>query len=98
MARKKTLKDLFNKTNLPITWRSYCAIVLLMGIYYGIILLLPFLLDKEEKTILDLFYTVIAEVPAVVVVYFLIESWGRLPFALTGTACTALAMLVIAVW
>lgn len=73
-------------------------IVLLMMLFVGIILILPFLLDSSEKTILDLSYTVIVEIPAVLVVYFYIDKWGRSRIALTGNICTSISLFSIWFW
>lgn len=48
-------------------------ISLVMLLFSGIILVLPFLLDSSEKTILDLSYTVMVEIPAVLIVYLYID-------------------------
>jgi len=95
---KRSIKDLFNKDNFSITWRSYGMISLLMALYTGIILLIPFLLDKEEKNILHLFYTVIIEIPAVVLVYIFIDDWGRLPIAIGAVSCCLFSMSLVAIW
>ena len=95
---KRSIKDLFNKDNFSITWRSYGMISLMMALYTGIILLIPFLLDKEEKNILHLFYTVIVEIPAVVVVFIFIDDWGRLPIAFGAVSCGIISMALIAIW
>lgn len=61
-------------------------------------LLLPFILAHEEKTLLDYFYITVVEIPAVVIVYLLIDSpkWGgRKNMTIFGTVTQGLSLFVI---
>lgn len=82
---------------MPITWRVN-AIGLITGfVMGGIYMLLPFILDNEKKSILDLFYTVIVEIPATIIVYFLIDYpfWGRIRIVNVGAFFCAVSFGVI---
>lgn len=95
---KKSFKDLFNSENLPITWRAYSMMILMMLLFSGIFLILPFLMDSSSMGLTDMLYTILAEIPAVVIVYLYIDSWGRLPIAIISNSCNALAVFVIWYW
>ncbi|CAK58180.1 unnamed protein product (macronuclear) [Paramecium tetraurelia] len=95
---KKSFKDLFNQENLPITWRAYSLSIIAMLMQSGLYIIIPFLFDEEEKTLLDLFYTVLIEIPAVLLVVCLIDRIGRLPIILIGTVTSAIAIFIIWYW
>ncbi|CAD8202470.1 unnamed protein product [Paramecium octaurelia] len=95
---EKSFKDLFNEENLPITWRAYSLSIISMLIYSGLYIIIPFLFDEEEKTLLDLLYTVLIELPAVLVVVCLIDKIGRLPIILIGTATSMISVFIIWYW
>ncbi|KAM3127307.1 hypothetical protein pb186bvf_020593 [Paramecium bursaria] len=90
--------DLFNEENLPITWRVYLISISTMIVFSGIYLLIPFILSDENKTFLDLFYTVIVEIPAIVIVYYYIDDFGRKPIVLIGSVISSLCLFVIWYW
>ena len=90
--------DLFNEENLPITWRVYLISISTMIVFSGIYLLIPFILSDENKTFLDLFYTVIVEIPAIIIVYYYIDDFGRKPIVLIGSVISSLCLFVIWYW
>lgn len=69
-----------------------------MLMYSGLYIIIPFLFDEEEKTLLDLFYTVIIELPAVLLVVLFIDKIGRLPIILIGTTASIIAVFIIWYW
>ena len=69
-----------------------------MIVFSGIYLLIPFILSDENKTLLDLFYTVIVEIPAIVIVYYYIDELGRKPIVLIGSVISSICLLVIWYW
>ena len=91
-------KDLFNEENLPITWRVYLISISAMIVFSGIYLLIPFILSDENKTLLDLFYTVIVEIPAIIIVYYYIDELGRKPIVLIGSVISSICLFVIWYW
>lgn len=98
MHIKKSFKDLFNDENLPITWRAYSISIISMLMYSGLYIIIPFLFDEEEKTLLDLFYTVLIEFPAVFIVVGLIDKIGRIPIILIGTIFSMISVSTIWYW
>ena len=66
-------------------------------VFAGIYLIVPFILDKESKNLLDLFWTIASEIPAVFLVFFLIDEpkWGRVRIVLIGLLFSAISLAVI---
>ncbi|CAD8179099.1 unnamed protein product [Paramecium pentaurelia] len=95
---QKSFKDLFNQENLPITWRAYLLSIIAMFMQSGLYIIIPFLFDEEEKTLLDLFYTVLIEIPAVLLVVCLIDRIGRLSIILIGTMTSMITVFIIWYW
>lgn len=93
-----SIADLFKGGNLPITWRSYTLMILLSMVFAGVFLILPFVMDDASKGIIDIFYTIVVEIPAVLFVYFFIDYWGRVPIGVLSSFINIFAVLAIWYW
>jgi len=71
--------------------------ILFFFVFAGIYLIVPFILDKESKNLLDLFLTIASEIPAVMIVFFLIDEpqWGRVKIVSAGLFFSILCLSVI---
>lgn len=69
-----------------------------MIVFSGIYLLIPFILSDENRSLLDLFYTVIVEIPAIILVYYYIDEFGRKPIVLIGSFISSIFLFVIWYW
>ena len=71
--------------------------ILFFFVFAGIYLIVPFILDKENKSLLDLFWTTISEIPAVFLVLYLIDfpSIGRVKIITMGILASAVCLAVI---
>jgi hypothetical protein len=71
--------------------------ILFFFVFAGIYLIVPFILDKENKSLLDLFWTTASEIPAVFLVLYLIDfpSIGRVKIITSGILMSAFCLGVI---
>lgn len=94
---EKHFWGLFKNDNLPITWRVWILAVLIALVFSGVYLIMPFILDSEKKGLIDLFWTVIIEIPAVFAVVYLIDKpWcGRKKIINFGFFFTVLSLWLI---
>ena len=94
---QRSFWGLLQNNNLPITWRVWILGILIALVFSGVYLIMPFILDQEKKGLLDLFWTVIIEIPAVFAVVYLIDKpWcGRKRIIIFGFFFTTIFLWVI---
>jgi hypothetical protein len=82
---------------MQITWRVWTISVINSLIFAGVYIILPFIFAAEHKGLLDLFWTVLVEIPAVFIVGYLIDKpWmGRIKIIYVGFTFTILALFII---
>jgi hypothetical protein len=68
---------LFNSRNISVTWRLLIMGILNSFIGTGTVFLLPFLFDDENRGLWEYFITTVVEVPALVLLYFIID-WEKI--------------------
>jgi hypothetical protein len=71
--------------------------VLIAIVFSGVYMIMPFILDHEKKGVLDLFWTVLVEIPAIIIVFYLIDKpWcGRKLIVLFGFFCTFVTLAIL---
>ncbi|CAD8201370.1 unnamed protein product [Paramecium pentaurelia] len=94
--QNNSIKQLFNQENLTITWRNYLINFLFMFAMMAIFNILPFILDDENKSLLHLYIVDIGEIPALFVMLYSIDKFGRLPTLLFST--TVLILILFSIW
>jgi MFS family permease len=72
--------------------------IISMLMYSGLYVIIPFLFEKEDKGLIDIFYTIIAEVPVAIIVVLLIDRVGRLPLILVGISLSIVFAFIIWHW
>ncbi|CAK62871.1 unnamed protein product (macronuclear) [Paramecium tetraurelia] len=93
-----SIKQLFNSENLPITWRNYLIFFLFMFTMLAIFNILPFILDDENKSLLHLYIVDIGEIPAIFLMLYSIDTFGRLSTLLLSTTLLIIILFSIWVW
>ncbi|CAK59584.1 unnamed protein product (macronuclear) [Paramecium tetraurelia] len=91
-----SIKQLFNQDNLAITWMNYSINFLFMFAMMAIFNILPFILDDENKTLLHLYILDIGEIPAIFVMLYSIDKFGRLSTLLFSTS--VLTLILFSTW
>ncbi|CAD8103528.1 unnamed protein product [Paramecium primaurelia] len=68
-----TLRELFNKNNKSTTIRLWIIWFCINFMYFGQLLILPFILGSKQKTFVDYLTTVLGEIPSIILSLLIVE-------------------------